>query len=1332
MDKTGIQHFSCYTEPATLGTRWKRWLTSFELYADGKGLILGDETPAATLQRRRALLLHLAGPDVQDIFSTLPNTGNAADYSAAVKALNDYFVPKVNTALARREFQNLRQKPGETVQQFATRLRQRVKDCNYGADADNQIRDAIMNRGTSEYVRRKLLEDTRELKLTDALEVAARCESVEEQMAAMSGASKVTGETVNQIHFKGKKGKQVSGNPKTRQTRENKNDGKCYRCGNSDHMGRDPKCPARGQTCNKCHGKDHYAKVCRTKNPNSRQTVNNVEDTNTDYAFTISDGDMPERLSFCLGGVNVKMLVDSGATSNVMGENAWEKLKAGHIKCHSYVPKTERRLYPYSSSEPLAVKGAFSCDISIGEKTEHTEFIVIKGNGEPLLGRETAVRLGVLRIGANISAVTDLKHTLQQQYPEVFRGVGKLKTKQVKLHIDPEVRPVAQPLRRIPFNLREAVEATIKELMESDIIEEVNGPTPWVNPVVIVPKTGKDVRLCLDMRRANEAIVRERFPIPTVDELLQGMNGSTIFSKLDLKWGYHQLELTPESREITTFAVHNGVYRYKRLFFGVSSASEQYQHEIASALAGIEGVENISDDVIIHAAEQETHDQRLHAVMARIRETGLTLNPKKCQFNMDRLIFMGILLSEKGIGPTEERVRAVTEAREPENATEVRSFLGLVGYSSRFIPQFATLSEPLRRLTRKDTPFKFGPEQKKAFSDLKAELARATTLAYFDKEAPTQVIVDASPVGLGAVLVQDQKGIKVPVCYVSRSLTDCERKYSQTEREALGLVWACERLHPYLYGRKFDLVTDHKPLEVIYGPRSKPCARIERWVLRLQPYEFRVVHIAGKNNIADPLSRLLTGTERRAHHEHGAEEYVRFVAVNATPNALTTREVEEASATDAELREVRKAIATGHFEKCKQYAIVANELCTIGYLVLRGTRIVLPQALRPRALALAHEGHLGVVGTKQHLRTKVWWPGIDRAAEKHCRACHGCQIVAKPDPPEPLRPTPLPDGPWRDVAVDILGPLPSNHSILVVVDYFSRYYEYDILTTTTADKVIDSMETIFSRHGLPVTCRSDNGPQFKSEQFRLFCEANGITHVKTTPKYAQANGEVERQNASLMKRIRIAQSDGLDWKKELRRYVTVYRGITHSTTGKSPAELLFNRKIRGKLPELIESHTDQEVCDRDTEKKAKSKMYADSSRGAQHSEVSVGDTVLVRQDKTDKLTTTFNATPHRIISKTGNKVVVESPTGAQYARNTTFVKKYEGHDLTQDMLYEQGETSGAESIDHGERRTGDKQTPDAPTPHIETDSHTQTQPDISARPQRAKKAPSRFSDYVCE
>ena len=197
--------------------------------------------------------------------------------------------------------------------------------------------------------------------------------------------------------------------------------------------------------------------------------------------------------------------------------------------------------------------------------------------------------------------------------------------------------------------------------------------------------------------------------------------------------------------------------------------------------------------------------------MERLRQYGLTLNADKCLFNVDRLVFMGILLSEKGIGPTEERVRALQETREPETVSEVRSFLGLANYSSRFIPHFATLTEPLRKLTRKDVPFHVGPEQKASFESLKQSMAEAGTLAYFNKNASTKVVADASPVGLGAVLMQNQNGAWVPICYASRSLTECERRYSQTEKEALALVWAWERYHAYIYGMRFDLVTDHKP-----------------------------------------------------------------------------------------------------------------------------------------------------------------------------------------------------------------------------------------------------------------------------------------------------------------------------------------------------------------------------------------------------------------------------------------------------------------------------------------------------------------------------------------
>ena len=355
------------------------------------------------------------------------------------------------------------------------------------------------------------------------------------------------------------------------------------------------------------------------------------------------------------------------------------------------------------------------------------------------LGKTTATELGVLKVGINIAVVTTKAVKLKQQHPDVFEGVGKLKNKQISLDIDPTVKPVAQPYRRIPFNLREKIQDKTTELLDLGIIEPVEGPAPWINPFVIIPKNNGEIRLCIDMRQANQAIMRRRYPIPTVDEVLHTMTGSKIFSKLDLKRGYSQLELSPKSREITTFATPDGLFRYKSLLCGVCSASEQYQHKIASVLAGIKGAENISNDIVVHGPDTETHDKRLCQTIERLQECGRTLNAEKCLFNMDKLVLMDMLLSEKGIGPTEDRVKAMLEAEEPKNATDVRSFLGLAKYSSRFKPHFATLSEPLRRLTKKETPFESGPEQAKSFESLKQKMAEACTLAYFDKSAPTKI-----------------------------------------------------------------------------------------------------------------------------------------------------------------------------------------------------------------------------------------------------------------------------------------------------------------------------------------------------------------------------------------------------------------------------------------------------------------------------------------------------------------------------------------------------------------------------------------------------------------
>lgn len=518
------------------------------------------------------------------------------------------------------------------------------------------------------------------------------------------------------------------------------------------------------------------------------------------------------------------------------------------------------RLYPYGTDTPLDVAGTFQGQIACAGRTVTATFVVVTNETSgSLLGRKTAGDLGLFQLNPDVNVISPTGTSSEKiviENPEVFNGVGKLKDFQLKIHADPTVRPVAQPPRRIPFHLRKQVAAKVEELERLDIIEPAEGPTPWVSPLVVVPKSNGEIRVCVDMRQANLAVERERHPIPTIEETLQEMKGASVFSKLDLRWGYHQIELEPESRKITTFATHKGLFRYKRLMFGLTSAPEIYQHVIQQTLHGCPSTKNISDDIIVHGKDHADDDANLQKTLQRIKEKGLTLNKEKCVFGVPQLTFFGSVVSADGVAPDGKKVEAIKGARAPSNAAEVRSFLGLVNYYGRFIPNFATIADPLRQLTKKGTEWAWTTVHQTAFNHLKGALTSDCVMAHYNPDVKTQLRVDASPVGLGAILTQCQHGETQPVAYASRTLSDVERRYSQTEKEALAVVWGCEKFHLYLYGTEFELYTDHKPLEVIYDPRAKSSARVERWVLRLQPYRYKIIYTPGKGNPADMLSRF--------------------------------------------------------------------------------------------------------------------------------------------------------------------------------------------------------------------------------------------------------------------------------------------------------------------------------------------------------------------------------------------------------------------------------------------------------------------------------------------
>ena len=274
------------------------------------------------------------------------------------------------------------------------------------------------------------------------------------------------------------------------------------------------------------------------------------------------------------------------------------------------------------------------------------------------------------------------------------------------------VSPVAQPQRRIPFDLRHKVESEIRKLEREDIIEKISEDTPtdWVSHVVIVPKQDNNIWLCVDMRAANTTIKRTRHPIPTVEAVSLELNGASIFSKLDLSQACHELELSPTSRHITTFCTHVGLYRYKRLSYGTNVAAELFQHSLQETLQGIKGVENIAEDIIVFGNTREDHDRALEECLTRLQEHNLTLNLQKCKFLKKNLEFFGLVFTEKGISPDPKKVDAFVNTKQPTTVSEVRSLRyvsevrGMANYSSKFIKNYATITEPLRQLTRKNTP----------------------------------------------------------------------------------------------------------------------------------------------------------------------------------------------------------------------------------------------------------------------------------------------------------------------------------------------------------------------------------------------------------------------------------------------------------------------------------------------------------------------------------------------------------------------------------------------------------------------------------------------------
>ena len=1349
----GLPAFDAVGEPATLAQRWLTWKEEFELYVTASGI--SDPT------QKRALLLHLAGPKVRDVFNnSIPATtrGEAKDYKKAMDCLSEHFKLKKNAPMARQIFLAATPLPGETVNNFITRLQKLAEHCDYEGERDNQVRDRAISFLKDKNLKSKLYREET-LPLSKLMEIVSQYHDKEALIL-------IPESHVNSL------------------SRDPKQGGKCWRCDKVGHFAKECR-RSRDHKCGKCGHIGHFEVCCHSKqnkgrdpsqsssrgrgnprtkpsrgrrggNSKEQRDVHNVcEDASADervnsddfYVFSTGSTDGENTMELMIEDKLVNIVIDSGASCNLMSEEMFNFVSGGKAR----LLDCNKRVYAYASVQPLQLKGKYFFNVQVPQthKSLYTEFYVMCGKAATLLGREASELLGVLRVGVSINSCDvksdsmesltnslDRKALLKSKFPKVFQGLGKLKGYQLKLHIDESVQPVAQPLRRIPFSRRAKVTEKLEELLKLDVIEKVEGPTSWVNPLVVVEKPNGDIRICLDMRQANQAIVREKHPVPTVEETLQEVSYAKVFSKLDLNMAFHQIELHPDSRDITTFAAPDGLYRYKRLLFGVNMATEKFQQIVWQVIKCCPGAYNLHDDLRVVGADDKEHDENLDRVMRKLEESNLTLNYDKCEIGVSSMVYMGDVLSGEGLKVSSERVEAIVKAPTPQNQSEVRSFLGSVQFCAKFIPNFATISSPLWDLTGKDVKWHWGPKEKKAFQEIKGLLTRAPVMAYHRQGATTRLTTDASPVGVGAVLEQKQRdGTYRPIYYASRKLSNVETRYSQFEREALAVRWACEKFYLYLYGIKFEVRTDHKPLVTVLGTKSKPpSARIERWLLYLQQFQYTLTHIPGKDNPADVLSRLPIGSTQD-DDTRKTEDFAYSVASAAVPAALLPKQVETATANDPTLRIVHKAVMTGDWTQLSgtTYKAVKEELWVVGQVVMRGTRIVMPQSLWKQTIMLAHEGHQGMVRTKARLREKVWWPQMDKQVEDAIRSCHPCQLVGPRSKPEPVRSSSLPDGPWQEISVDLLE-ISNGEHLLVAVDYYSRWLEAILLKKTDARHVIKSMEAIFRTHGLPETLRSDNGPPFASKEFEGFLEYLGIDHKKGIPYWPQSNGEVERANETILKIVRIARVEGKDWKKALENFLFQYRVTPHTVTGLSPAELLMGRKLRDKLPRVefskdraTEAYWQQLLRERDTRAKLSQKEYADRTRGAKHSNIEEGDKVLLKQTRENKLSPNYEPEPYIVTRKDGNAVILQDTNGNNKMRNIAHTKKF----------MDPGTVKKAE-IDPQPCLAEQPAQPRQDQPNLSSSqSATDTSeavssplPSVASRPVRAKRAPSWMQDYV--
>ena len=1181
---------------------WPQYIERLNLY-----FIANEITSEA---KKQATLLTVIGASSYKLLRNLVSPAKPADkkYEELVTAMNNHHCPVPSEIVQRCKFNSRFRMENESIADFMASLRSLAEFCNYGGTLDHMLRDRLVCGVRNDRIQRRLLAE-KELTLSKAVDIASSIEMAANNVRDLQ-AAQATRENVHKIapsqqhHFSKAKA--------------------CFRCGNVGHT--PDRCRFRDSTCHYCKKKGHIAPVClskkRGKQPQAVRAVVVDESASQDGdEVAESDGDCltyhlhqltgksnvpPMKTSLVLDGREVEMEVDTGASISLISEKTFAAYWPG-----KQLSPTNIKLRTYTE-EIMEVVGTFDVEVAHEEEIHILPLIVVKQDGPSLIGRNWLYKIKLDWQQINTVRPSDLKHVLEKHDAAFRDELGTLKGTTATIYVDKDATPRFCKARVVPYAMRKLVEEELDRLQQDGIIEPVQF-SEWAAPIVPVMKADKkSVRICGDYKvTVNRAAKVDRYPIPKIEDLFASLAQGEKFTKLDMSQAYQQLVLDEESRKYVVINTHKGLFQYTRLPFGISSAPAIFQRVMEGLLQGIPHVSVYLDDILITGKNDVEHLATLEAVLSRFEEAGLRLKRSKCVFMAPSVEYLGHTIDAEGLHPTASKVKAIKNAPVPKTVTELRAYLGLLAYYGKFLPSVSTTLAPLYALLRKEAKWKWGSTEQTAFDKSKDLLISSQVLAHYDPQQEIIVACDASQYGIGAVLAHRYNdGSEKPIAFASRTLADAEKKYSQIEKEGLACVFAVSRFHAYLYGRRFTLVTDHKPLLGLFN-EGKPVpaqasGRIQRWALTLAMYDYTLRFKPTEAHAnADALSRLPLSF-KPATVPMPAETVLLLETLDESP--VSSVDIQTWTRRDPALSRVLHYVERGWPDmpesdpELKPYRNRRSELSVQDGCILWGNRVIIPPPGRDRVLKALHDSHPGMARMKSFARAFAWWPNMDKDIESMVRQCGNCQQNQALPAKEPLHPWSWPNRPWSRLHIDYAGPF-MGKMFLIVVDAYSKWLEVIPVSSATSTATIEKLRHVFATHGLPDKVISDNGTCFTSAEFADFMKKNGIRHSTTAPYHPASNGLAERAVRTFKEAMKRADSGSIEAK--VSRFLFRYRNTPHSTTGQSPAELLLGRKMKTHL-EILRPDIASRVNDHQERQKQ------EHDRHAQHRPFCVGEEVYVK------------------------------------------------------------------------------------------------------------------------